>query len=331
MLTVDSLQNARNATSSLLPAFNDAVNLGSLCSIVSVASSQCRRFHPLVYTVHIIASVKASLQSWFSQRLGRYAHAITFNGILESASQLYDAPRKLGPSSSACPKPAISSQRQKTVRRNILESSRNGANCDIYISPILTTCALLCRRSIIIHPYPCLCLYDTIVYGLSETLEASAFLKGIKEEAASSNIWVSVGLHEVPESGGDQEGSKKRCYNSQCLVTPEGELASVYRKLHLFDVDFKGSLSISESGTTLKGDALPEVTETAVGKGEISTSVQALSSPPSLTHASPSVGMLTCYDLRFPEVALILRKQGADIITYPSAFAVRTGMAHWGQ
>ncbi|KAK9894087.1 putative NIT2-nitrilase [Cystobasidium minutum MCA 4210] len=145
------------------------------------------------------------------------------------------------------------------------------------------------------------------VYGLSETLEASAFLKGIKEEAASSNIWVSVGLHEVPESGGDQEGSKKRCYNSQCLVTPEGELASVYRKLHLFDVDFKGSLSISESGTTLKGDALPEVTETAVGK----------------------VGMLTCYDLRFPEVALILRKQGADIITYPSAFAVRTGMAHW--
>lgn len=106
------------------------------------------------------------------------------------------------------------------------------------------------------------------VYSLSETLEASAFLKGIKEEAASSKIWVSVGLHEIPESSGDQDGDKKRCFNSQCLVSPEGELASVYRKLHLFDVDFKGSMTISESGTTLKGDVLPDVTETAVGKSE---------------------------------------------------------------
>lgn len=106
------------------------------------------------------------------------------------------------------------------------------------------------------------------VYSLSETLEASAFLKGIKEEAALSKIWVSVGLHEIPESSGDQDGEKKRCYNSQCLVSPEGELASVYRKLHLFDVDFKGSMTISESGTTLKGDVLPDVTNSAVGKSE---------------------------------------------------------------
>lgn len=41
--------------------------------------------------------------------------------------------------------------------------------------------------------------------------------------------------------------------------------------------------------------------------------------------------MLTCYDLRFPEVSLILRQKGAELITYPSAFAVRTGMAHWGE
>lgn len=145
------------------------------------------------------------------------------------------------------------------------------------------------------------------VYGLSETLERSSFLKGIREEAVASKIWVSVGVHEVPESSDVQNGDNKRCYNSQCLVTPEGEIASVYRKLHLFDVDFKGSMTISESGTTLKGSVLPDVTETAVGK----------------------LGMLTCYDLRFPEVSLILRQKGAELITYPSAFAVRTGMAHW--
>ena len=44
-----------------------------------------------------------------------------------------------------------------------------------------------------------------------------------------------------------------------------------------------------------------------------------------------TVGMLTCYDLRFAEPALLNRERGAEIITYPSAFATRTGMAHWGE
>lgn len=33
--------------------------------------------------------------------------------------------------------------------------------------------------------------------------------------------------------------------------------------------------------------------------------------------------------MRFPEVALSLRRSGAQILTFPSAFAVRTGAAHW--
>ena len=33
--------------------------------------------------------------------------------------------------------------------------------------------------------------------------------------------------------------------------------------------------------------------------------------------------------MRFPEAALALRRQGAQVLTYPSAFAVRTGAAHW--
>jgi len=41
------------------------------------------------------------------------------------------------------------------------------------------------------------------------------------------------------------------------------------------------------------------------------------------------VGMLTCYDLRFPQVPQILREKGAHVITYPSAFTVDTGRAHW--
>lgn len=33
--------------------------------------------------------------------------------------------------------------------------------------------------------------------------------------------------------------------------------------------------------------------------------------------------------LRFPEIGLALKRQNAQIITYPSAFTVPTGKAHW--
>lgn len=41
------------------------------------------------------------------------------------------------------------------------------------------------------------------------------------------------------------------------------------------------------------------------------------------------IGMQICYDIRFPESAIWLKKQGAQIVTYPSAFSVSTGAAHW--
>jgi deaminated glutathione amidase len=42
-----------------------------------------------------------------------------------------------------------------------------------------------------------------------------------------------------------------------------------------------------------------------------------------------NVGLAICYDLRFPEMSLQLRRLGADILTFPSAFTLRTGAAHW--
>jgi predicted amidohydrolase len=38
---------------------------------------------------------------------------------------------------------------------------------------------------------------------------------------------------------------------------------------------------------------------------------------------------LTLCKLRFPEVGLALKRQDAQIITYPSAFTIPTGQAHW--
>jgi nitrilase len=41
------------------------------------------------------------------------------------------------------------------------------------------------------------------------------------------------------------------------------------------------------------------------------------------------LGLAICYDVRFPELFLALRRAGADLIFLPSAFTVQTGKDHW--
>lgn len=42
------------------------------------------------------------------------------------------------------------------------------------------------------------------------------------------------------------------------------------------------------------------------------------------------VGSQICFDVRFAEPAIVLRRMGADVLVYPSAFTVPTGkMGHW--
>jgi deaminated glutathione amidase len=63
-----------------------------------------------------------------------------------------------------------------------------------------------------------------------------------------------------------------------------------------------------ESEGTIPGTQLGSPVQTSIGK----------------------IGLQTCYDLRFAELSIIQRARGADILTYPSAFTVKTGDAHWG-
>uniref|UniRef100_A0AAF5D7B1 bis(5'-adenosyl)-triphosphatase n=1 Tax=Strongyloides stercoralis TaxID=6248 RepID=A0AAF5D7B1_STRER len=82
-------------------------------------------------------------------------------------------------------------------------------------------------------------------------------------------------------------------YNNHCIIDNEGVTRGEYQKLHLFDLEIPGKVRLLESE---------------------------FNSP---------VAMNICYDVRFPELGLIHRKNGAEILTYPSAFTVPTGLAHW--
>ncbi|KAF9187628.1 8-oxoguanine glycosylase ogg1 [Haplosporangium sp. Z 11] len=135
---------------------------------------------------------------------------------------------------------------------------------------------------------------------LAHPLPSGLFLEGLCAEAKKIGIWCSVGIHEQSPLSG-------RLHNTHVLINDQGLIVESYRKIHLFDVDILNGPRLMESNSTLAGDRLVPPVMTPVGK----------------------IGLGICYDLRFPELALQLRKGGAEILTYPSAFTIKTGQAHW--
>jgi deaminated glutathione amidase len=97
----------------------------------------------------------------------------------------------------------------------------------------------------------------------------------------------------------------RRARNTSVLVRPDGAVAAVYRKVHMFDVDV-GGVAYRESAATAAGDEV--VVAEVLGR---------------------AVGMSVCYDLRFPELYRRLADGGAEIIVVPAAFTAVTGRDHW--
>ncbi|KAL8835293.1 MAG: hypothetical protein Q9170_003379 [Blastenia crenularia] len=136
--------------------------------------------------------------------------------------------------------------------------------------------------------------------SLAQPTSTSPFVQGLQSSARDHKLSINVGIHEPTQDG-------KKVKNTLVWIDEFGEIKQRYHKLHLFDVDIPGGPVLKESNSVEKGMELIRPFGTALG----------------------NVGMLICFDLRFPEPSLALRRQGANIITYPSAFTVPTGVAHW--
>ena len=128
-------------------------------------------------------------------------------------------------------------------------------------------------------------------------------LGALAEELSIHLLVGSLAERRMTESGSIDQ---TKCHNTSLLFGPDGKTIATYRKMHLFDVEVPGGLSIRESDTIAPGDAVV-VAETSLGK----------------------IGMSICYDLRFPELYRAMVDQGADIICIPSAFTLTTGKDHW--
>ncbi|KAJ5899124.1 hypothetical protein N7495_003868, partial [Penicillium taxi] len=135
--------------------------------------------------------------------------------------------------------------------------------------------------------------------ALAQSPEREKFLSALQDAAKLEKIHINVGIHEI--------ATENKLKNSLVWIDDQGLITQNYQKIHLFDVDIKGGPSLKESASVQPGKGILPPFQTPVGR----------------------VGLAICFDLRFPEISLALRRQGAHLITYPSAFTIPTGKSHW--
>jgi deaminated glutathione amidase len=113
------------------------------------------------------------------------------------------------------------------------------------------------------------------------------FASAIRDLARTHAIAVVVGMQERIED-------ERRAFNTLLIVDRDGSDIGAYRKLHLYDA-FGGTES-----TWIRPGALDQQLVFEIG--------------------DLRMGTMTCYDLRFPEMARVLVDRGAEALLIPSAW-----------
>jgi predicted amidohydrolase len=112
------------------------------------------------------------------------------------------------------------------------------------------------------------------------------------------SIWLLIGSMVLAD--GDSP------VNRSLLISPEGQVAARYDKIHMFDVTLENGETHRESAHYKAGEAAVLAPMGAV-----------------------QLGLSICYDVRFPNLYRRLAQAGAHVISVPSAFTHQTGAAHW--
>lgn len=126
------------------------------------------------------------------------------------------------------------------------------------------------------------------------------FVSTLSNSAKQNRINVIATLYEIINTN----DKNHKVFDTGIIINELGKLQSIYRKVHLYD-----ALGFKESKKLLAGSTIEKPSKTSVGK----------------------LGLLICYDLRFPEISRILTVNGANILVSPSAWiAGFMKREHWG-
>ena len=151
----------------------------------------------------------------------------------------------------------------------------------------------------VILPEMFCCPYQTENFPIYAEEEGDPIWQQLSGYAKQYGIYLIGG--SMPEK--DAEGN---VYNTSYIFDREGKQIGKHRKVHLFDIDVKGGQTFKESDTLTAGDS-DTVFDTEFGK----------------------IGVMLCFDIRFPELSRMMVNDGARIVFVPAAFNMTTGPAHW--
>lgn len=151
----------------------------------------------------------------------------------------------------------------------------------------------------VILPEMFCCPYQTENFPIYAEEEGGPVWQQLSGYAKQYGIYLIGG--SMPEK--DAEGN---VYNTSYIFDREGKQIGKHRKVHLFDIDVKGGQTFKESDTLTAGDS-DTVFDTEFGK----------------------IGVMLCFDIRFPELSRMMVNDGARIVFVPAAFNMTTGPAHW--
>lgn len=112
------------------------------------------------------------------------------------------------------------------------------------------------------------------------------FIAALREAAKKSNLAILAAIYET-------SAVTNRVYDTAVWIDGAGNIASVYRKLHLYD-----AFGFKESDKFHPGDDIA----------------------PLINLGAAHCGTMICYDLRFPELARLLALAGANILFAPSGW-----------
>ncbi len=140
---------------------------------------------------------------------------------------------------------------------------------------------------------------------------ASQYFDALKAWSAQAarhyGVYLLAGTLPCPYRPDGTPVADRKLRQSSLLFDPAGDCLARYDKIHLFKATVNDSTGNYDEGRTFEAGNELIVADTEFGK----------------------VGMMVCFDIRFPTLAVKLRELGADILTAPSAFTYQTGKAHW--
>jgi len=133
--------------------------------------------------------------------------------------------------------------------------------------------------------YPAHRLQAGVPFPGSQPLDGP-FVSGLRTLARAHRLWITCGV--IEQAAGDP-----RPYNTTVVLSDTGELVSVHRKCQLYD-----AFSYRESDHFRPGPARFSPIRTPFG----------------------TLGLIVCYELRYPELARLAALEGADFLLVTAAF-----------